>query len=354
MRLTSLALAVLTAMRWVPHQGAPVNRRAACRAAALPLLTAAGLTCARPEAQAFCGETYPRWAYFLEWDEQLAQARVGDLDWRFYVRCLGNGKEERKASLNPVLVIPGGPGLSHDYLETIEGVASSPRRVIDFDPALTGRSLEFVKAADREALRAKGATTLATAEAQSAMASAAAAAFLSKQNRGCHVVAHGAYGCAAALRMLQQRDGPRVLSVALASPLARTDAALLDGVPRSSRDGGGSSPFPCVKSTAAPALGDEPMRADARAALAGEVKALPAAREAIAAVPVAILSGTGGGQAEADLEGMRRAIEDAGAASVALRLFPGADELAHLTRRDDFVQAVLDHVDAADAKLREG
>lgn len=45
-----------------------------------------------------------------------------------------------QAQHNPVVVIPGGPGLPHDYLETLEGAAKDDRVVLLFDPIGTGNS----------------------------------------------------------------------------------------------------------------------------------------------------------------------------------------------------------------------
>ena len=36
--------------------------------------------------------------------------------------------------LKPIVLIPGGPGLAHDYLETIEALVYTDHRVIAFDP----------------------------------------------------------------------------------------------------------------------------------------------------------------------------------------------------------------------------
>lgn len=45
-----------------------------------------------------------------------------------------------QAQHNPVVIIPGGPGLPHDYLETLEGAAMEDRVVVLFDPVGTGNS----------------------------------------------------------------------------------------------------------------------------------------------------------------------------------------------------------------------
>lgn len=45
-----------------------------------------------------------------------------------------------QANHNPLVVIPGGPGLSHNYLETLEGASKDDRVVVLFDPIGTGNS----------------------------------------------------------------------------------------------------------------------------------------------------------------------------------------------------------------------
>lgn len=52
---------------------------------------------------------------------------------------------------HPLVLIPGGPGLPHDYLETLEGAATDDRVVVTFDPIGTGNS---------SALPAEGASEL--------------------------------------------------------------------------------------------------------------------------------------------------------------------------------------------------
>lgn len=52
---------------------------------------------------------------------------------------------------HPLVLIPGGPGLPHDYLETLEGAAADDRVVVAFDPIGTGNS---------SALPAEGASEL--------------------------------------------------------------------------------------------------------------------------------------------------------------------------------------------------
>jgi proline iminopeptidase len=70
----------------------------------------------------------------------------------FYARVTGRGAEA-------IVAIPGGPGLSHDYLRPLERLASAQRRVVLYDPRGTGRSrvggaLDLdAQVADLEAIR---------------------------------------------------------------------------------------------------------------------------------------------------------------------------------------------------------
>lgn len=45
-----------------------------------------------------------------------------------------------QAKHNPLVVIPGGPGLPYEYLETLEGLCKEDRMVVEFDPIGTGSS----------------------------------------------------------------------------------------------------------------------------------------------------------------------------------------------------------------------
>lgn len=45
-----------------------------------------------------------------------------------------------QAKHSPLVIIPGGPGLPHDYLETLEGASKDDRVVVLFDPIGTGNS----------------------------------------------------------------------------------------------------------------------------------------------------------------------------------------------------------------------
>lgn len=51
-----------------------------------------------------------------------------------FLRVLGDDKKEKKSKLSPLIIIPSGPGLPHDVMETLEAAAFSDRRIILFDP----------------------------------------------------------------------------------------------------------------------------------------------------------------------------------------------------------------------------
>jgi proline-specific peptidase len=57
--------------------------------------------------------------------------------YRTWYRMVGNGEEPGKL---PLLVLHGGPGASHDYLEPLEAMANSGRRVIFYDQLGGGNS----------------------------------------------------------------------------------------------------------------------------------------------------------------------------------------------------------------------
>jgi proline iminopeptidase len=59
--------------------------------------------------------------------------RSGDVS--LHVRCVGG-----KAATDVLVVIPGGPGLSYDYLQPLEQLASARLMVVSYDPRGAGRS----------------------------------------------------------------------------------------------------------------------------------------------------------------------------------------------------------------------
>ena len=126
--------------------------------------------------------------------------------------------------VRPLLVVPGGPGLPHDYLETLEAVAKTGRRVVLFDPVGTGRSSSF----------GQQDPPLATPASLAHQAAAVAAAVLGSTDQlatvaAHHVLGHGT-GAPAALLYAELLavaaaetgsggGGGAVASLVLASPL---------------------------------------------------------------------------------------------------------------------------------------
>lgn len=81
-------------------------------------------------ASAWCGEKYPSWAYFLKWDETSVPFEWDGQKGEVYCRVVGDKQRESKTGVPPVLLV-GNPGLGHDYLENLEAVTVSDRRVIE-------------------------------------------------------------------------------------------------------------------------------------------------------------------------------------------------------------------------------
>ncbi|CAM9879426.1 unnamed protein product, partial [Hapterophycus canaliculatus] len=117
------------------------------------------------------------------------------------------------------IIIPGGPGLPHDYLETLEGAAKDDRVVLLFDPIGTGNSSTLPTD-----IAANSPNLLGTA---SLIAQASAVVDHFKVDTF-HLLGHGT-GAAAALQLGKSmgKASPRppgpeveaVLSVTLASPV---------------------------------------------------------------------------------------------------------------------------------------
>ena len=102
---------------------------------------------------AFCGKPYDSWVYYTPHNEGLIPFEYSfdsndqntnkneeTYEGEIFIQQIGSAKEEKKMKLNPVLIISGGPGLSHDYLETLEMLAITGRRVIVFDMIGSGES----------------------------------------------------------------------------------------------------------------------------------------------------------------------------------------------------------------------
>ena len=160
------------------------------RAALLRALAA--LPAALPRSGlAWCGDPFPPYAYSLPWFEfDVAKLPV---------RVVGDRKAELDNKMRPLLVLPS-VGLSYEYLENLEALTISQRRIAFAD------------------LSSAAAPSLGTLVAQVGEAVAALEAPF-----GVHVLAHG-YSAALALA-LAQRGGKGVASLILASPLGSLDDA---------------------------------------------------------------------------------------------------------------------------------
>jgi len=104
------------------------------------LLTAAGAAAAAAPALpslAWCGERAPEWALWLQWNENpsLKFTYKGATGTVFY-RIIGDQAREKGSAVPPVLVV-GNPGIGYDYMETLEALTISDRRVVEVNFAGT-------------------------------------------------------------------------------------------------------------------------------------------------------------------------------------------------------------------------
>ncbi len=57
---------------------------------------AAGVAVGPEEAEAFCGEPYPYWAYFMDFDEVFVPFNYEGYSGKLFARTVGNSKEQKK------------------------------------------------------------------------------------------------------------------------------------------------------------------------------------------------------------------------------------------------------------------
>lgn len=155
---------------------------------------AAAATAPRP-AQAWCGAAFPSYAYQLPWFE----FPVGGAADKAAMRVVGAAAAEKAKNLSPLLVLAP-PGLTYEYLETLEALTISERRVA---------FLTFSSAAASQPL-------LVDEEAKAALAALEAPRV--------HVLGHGT--AARAALALQANQPSAVQSLILASPLVSADDAV--------------------------------------------------------------------------------------------------------------------------------
>lgn len=304
-----------------------------------------------PPALAWCGAPFPPYAYSLPWYEfPVGEGNAAAM------RVVGDAVVEKQKRLNPLLVLAP-PGLTYEYLEPLEALTISERRVAfaAFFPSKT-RTLDEV-------------------------AAAAAAAAEKLEAKKVHVLAHGT--AAAAALALQARQPTLVASLILASPLSS-----LEDADASQRAALSNSPAPLLRSSAADADGKPVARACVDAELSGlqsrpatataqafgtlalRDRLLPPLSSTLAGVPADVADGTPAAQSGArDLLSsaaashvpmlVTRGSNDVSSEQTAARLlervpgarlqsFAGSASLAHVDQRASYNAAVLEFLDEVD------
>jgi pimeloyl-ACP methyl ester carboxylesterase len=163
-------------------------------------LAAAAVLSPQLPASAWCGEKYPSWAYFLKWDETSVPFEWDGQKGEVYCRVVGDKRRESNTGVPPVLLV-GNPGMGYDYLENLEALTVSDRRVIEIAFAGTRGDVPA-------SMRSVG-----------ACAAQLEAVCRKLQLPAAHVLAHG-LGAAPALKLLGDGQTPRVAlrSLTLVSP----------------------------------------------------------------------------------------------------------------------------------------
>ena len=163
-------------------------------------LAAAAVLSPQLPASAWCGEKYPSWAYFLKWDETTVPFEWDGQKGEVYCRVVGDKLRESKTGVPPVLLV-GNPGMGYDYLENLEAITVSDRRVIEIAFAGTRGDVPA-------SMRSVG-----------ACAAQLEAVCRKLQLPAVHVLAHG-LGASPVLKLLGDRTAPRVplRSLTLVSP----------------------------------------------------------------------------------------------------------------------------------------
>lgn len=90
-----------TELRAAEGSGGATNRveflkRVAAGTFAAAAGCAAGAAVSPEEAGAFCGEPYPYWAYFMDFDEVFVPFNFEGYSGKLFARTVGNGKEQKK------------------------------------------------------------------------------------------------------------------------------------------------------------------------------------------------------------------------------------------------------------------
>jgi|EP00900_Chrysochromulina_parva_P006227 pimeloyl-ACP methyl ester carboxylesterase len=267
-------------------------------------------------AQAWCGAPYPPYAYSLPWFQFGADGAD--------VRVVGDFGQEKAKGLSPLLCIPS-PGLTYEYLETLEALTISERRVA------------FV--------------TLRSPTSAEAIGRQATAALRSLEAPRVHVLGHGT-GAAAAL-LLQALEPTRVKSLILASPLATIESA----VP-AAREALEASLLPLLQTaattTARSCVEAELARAHTPAAAAVlRDRGLPPFEELLRALattsapppPLLLTRGSRDVSSEATALTILQAV-----AGARLATFVGSGAMAHVDQRAEYNERLLTFLDLVDGK----
>ena len=162
------------------------SRRSLCHLAAVAIASRS------VPAHSWCGEPFPPYAYTLPWFEFEALSEGGATP--ISMRIVGDFGQERSKKLAPLLIIPS-PTLSYEYLETLEALTVSQRRVAFATMPMPTSAAEL----SLSRLTEQAATALSKLEAPAA-----------------HVLGHG-FGATVALA-LYRSNPERVRSLVLASP----------------------------------------------------------------------------------------------------------------------------------------
>ena len=94
------------------------------------VLAAAAACVPSSPAVAWCGERFPSWAYYLKWDQASVPFEWNGFSSAVTYRIVGDIARETQSGVPPVLVA-GSPGLGYEYMENMEALTVSDRRIIE-------------------------------------------------------------------------------------------------------------------------------------------------------------------------------------------------------------------------------
>lgn len=308
------------------------------------LSAAATLVGPSERAHAWCGERFPSWAYYLQWDQQEVPFEWRGIKSSVSYRIVGDEVREQKSAVPPVLVL-GTPGLGYEYLENLEAITLTDRRVIEVTFAGTGGGSSVPK----------------PLRSPDAWAEQCRVVCRKLNIRTAHVVAHGLGALPALALASQGAEGtPRVRSLVLVSPFGSTSdlrpeyrAAVLgaaDGKSQSSLllpTASANARDSCIAESRAAARSDLVFgAANSADALEGVPLGGTALGERIGAAEaagVAVLLANGGKSDLVDASGWEGL-----PASVRRMAFTASGHLPFIEEREEFLTALFDYFDGVD------